>query len=454
MRWLGALLVLILTGCGSSTPSEQGDGTEAPAAGGSAGSGIRSDSGAGGSSRSDGSVGSVGGSATGGTTGTGAGTGAGGTMRDAAKEVSWPPIPFDSGTVLTLDFTIDRSAVPELYFNDLTLLVDALGAKNAQVVVDGTEVPSVPSGTNVMFSTSGSSVQVRLLDPTRAADAGKFTTPILKNDKQWAYSIGFDDNRTLREIMNGVEQVGYRGTLFLICSAIQVTGTVDESWTETDGAIIKRLEGGWSIGNHTWNHDTTSVTDAGVQILGPAEDSARKCQVMLEGLVAKSKRSDYIVTGLAAPMFDPGWLDAVKAMRDAHDTHLLFDESGGCCPGGAPMVIKGQFVQWVDLQFDFDNVVTRSTRVEESVAVSTAEIDKEVATVTPTHMLWINSLSHGGMLPDGGGQDASKVVGLLQYIHDKYGAGGSDTVWVAPSDEIYAYLEVQRKAVVAFGGSH
>jgi hypothetical protein len=445
MRWLGALLVLILAGCGSSTPTEEAEATEAPATGGSAGGGARSDSGAGGGSgRSDASAGNAGGSA----------TGAGGTIRDAAKEVSWPPIPFDSGTVLTLDFTIDRSAVPRLYFNDLTLLVDALGAKSVEVVVDGTEIPSVPSGANVMFSTSGDSVQVRLLDPTRAADAGKFTAPILKNDKQWAYSIGFDDNRTLREIMNGVEQVGYRGTLFLICSAIPVTGTVDESWTETDGAVIKRLEAGWSIGNHTWNHDTTQLTDAGVQILGPAEDSARKCQVMLEGLVAKSTRSDYIITGLAAPMFDPGWLDAVKAMRDAHDTTLLFDESGGCCPGGAPMVIKGQFTQWVDLQFEFDNVVTRSTRVEESVAVSTAEIDKEVATVTPTHMLWINSLSHGGMTPDGGAQDASKVVGLLQYIHDKYGPGGSDTVWIAPSDEIYAYLEVQRKAVIAFTGSH
>jgi hypothetical protein len=303
MRWLSALLVLILTGCGSSTPTEEAP--ETPGAGGSAGGGGRSDSGAGGgSARADGSVGNAGGSATGGGPGAGGGVGAGGTIRDASKEVSWPPIPFDSGTVLTLDFTIDRSAVPQLYWNDLTLLVDALGAKNVEVVVDGTEIPSVPSGTNVMFSTSGDSVQVRLLDPTRAADAGKFTTPILKNDKQWAYSIGFDDNRTLREIMNGVEQVGYRGTLFLICSAIQVTGTVDESWTETDGAIIKRLENGWSIGNHTWNHDTVPVTDAGAPILAPAEDSARKCSVMLEGLVAKSKRPDYIVTGLAAPMFD------------------------------------------------------------------------------------------------------------------------------------------------------
>ena len=344
------------------------------------------------------------------------------------------------GDRLTLGFTIDRSRLPPLYYKEVTMVVDALGAQGAKVLADGAGIPSAPGSNGLMFTTSGTSIQVQLRDPARPADAGKFTTTLLRGGKKWAFSIGFDDNVNLKASLDGISAMGWRGTLFLICGSIP-TDITEESWIESEAAIIRRLDSGWSLGNHSFNHTGVNGDVPG------AMDSARRCNQMLEGIAAKSAKPDYKVTAFAAPMFDPAWLPVILAMRDAHDTHLLFDESGGCCPSGAPMVVNpdGNATLWAELMFGFDLTVTRYQPIESDSATAIKDIDARVATVTPQHALWINTLSHGNA--------ESNVLPTMQHIYGKYGPGGTDEVWVAPSDEIYGYLLVQQKARITYTGS-
>lgn len=331
--------------------------------------------------------------------------------------------------------------LPLLYYKDVTLLVDALGAQSAKVIADGVQIPSAAQGKSVMFSTSGSAIQVQLLQPTRPSDAGKFTTTLLRGGKKWAFSIGFDDNVNLKPSLDGITAMGWRGTIFLICGSIPAD-VLDESWTEGEPAIIQRLNSGWSLGNHSFSHTTVNGDVAG------AKDSARQCSERLEAIAARSSRPDYKVTSFAAPMFDAGWLPVILALRDAHDTHLLFDESGGCCPSGAPMVINpdGKATPWQELMFGFELAVTRYEPIESDSATAIKEIDARVAAVTPAHALWINALAHGNA--------ENAVLPTMQHIYDKYGPGGADEVWVAPSDEIYGYLLVQQRARITYVGSH
>jgi hypothetical protein len=89
--------------------------------------------------------------------------------------------------------------------------------------------------------------------------------------------------------------------------------------------------------------------------------------------------------------------------------------------------------------------VTRYEPIESDFATAIRDIDARVATVTPAHALWINTLSHGN--------GETNVLPTMQHLYDKYGPGGMDEVWVAPSDEIYGYLLVQQKARITYVGS-
>jgi hypothetical protein len=420
-------LALSLAACSSPSGGNDSDHQGAGATASSGGSSSGGNTGAGAS----------GGTTTGGTAGSGPAAGGSGAASGSGAAGGTAPDPGFDGPVTTLRFDIDRSTLPPLYFKDITLIVDALDATDAQVLSDGTVVDSTLADGNVMFSAPGSSIEVQLENAARLDDAGTFSVPILKNDKAWAFSFGFDDNVNLKAMLDGAEEIGYFGTIFLIGASI-LEGD-DESWIETEGAVVARTNSGWSMGNHSWEH--TGVND---DIEG-SKESARKTNEKIESLTATSNRPDYIVTAFAAPVFDNAWLDVILEMSAEQDTNLLFVESGGCCPSGAPMVLDGTATQWEEIQFSLTGLITRYTAFADDYNVANAYIDERVAKVEPGHAIWLNNLSHGG--------GEGNVLPVLQYVKDVYGDSGADNVWVAPADEIYAYLLIRDKATVTYAGT-
>jgi hypothetical protein len=336
---------------------------------------------------------------------------------------------------LELSFAIDRTGLPPLPYGDITLKVDGLGASAASVTADGRAIPSRLQGGRVVFTTAGRDVVVTLQSPTRTTGVGAFERAVLKDDKAWAWSHGFDDNTNLQAGIEGFRARGWRATLFMICSSISDTRQ-EENWI-VDAPGLRRLLGeGWSVGNHTWDH-------GGAADAAAARASVVRCSDRLAGIVAGSPRPSYKVIAFAAPNFDAGYAPIIRGLRDSGVTNLLFDESGNDLlikvDPGATSAPPGA------VPFSRDLAIGRYTPIGWDSAATIAAIDSVAAKSGSSSHLWFNSLAHGS--------NEGSVVPVLQYVYGKYGPGGTNEVLVAPSDEIYSYLVVRDRATINFRGA-
>ena len=346
-------------------------------------------------------------------------------------------LPASAGAASRLDlsFAIDRSGLPPLPYGDITLKVDSLGAAAASVTADGRAIPSRLVAGRVVFTTAGRDVVVTLNAPTSTTGAGSFERAVLKDDKAWAWSHGFDDNTNLQPGIEAFRGRGWRATLFVICSSVSDTRQ-EENWI-TDAPGLKRLLGeGWSIGNHTWDH-------GGAADVATARRSVVRCSERLAGIVAGSPRPSYKVIAFAAPNFDAGYAPIIRGLRDSGVTNLLFDESGNDLlirvDPGATSAPPGA------VPFGRDLAIGRYTPIGWDSAATIAAIDSVAARSGSSSHLWFNSLAHGS--------NEGSVVPVLQYVYGKYGPGGTNEVLVAPSDEIYSYLVVRDRATITFRGA-
>ncbi len=335
---------------------------------------------------------------------------------------------------MSLTFTIDRSGLPPLPYYDLTLKVDALGATSADVKADGVVVPSRLVGGKVVFTTSGGSVVVNLRSVTAPSRAGAFEKAVLKDDRAWAWSHGFDDNTNLTPGVEAFRARGWRGTLFMICQSID--DVRDESWIADAPTLKRLLAAGWSVGNHTWDH-------ANVGSVATARASVVRCADRLAGIVAGSTRPAYKSIAFAAPNFDANYAPIIRELRDSHTTNLQFDESGNDfairVDPGATSAPAGA------VPFSKNLVIGRYTPIGWDAPATIAQIETLAAQVNATNHLWFNSLAHGS--------NEASVTPVIAHVYTKYGPGGTNQVLVAPSDEIYSYILVRDGAIVTYGGS-
>jgi hypothetical protein len=345
-----------------------------------------------------------------------------------------PPAAPAAGADLALSFTIDRSGLPPLSYHELTLKVDALGASAADVAGDGLPVPSRISNGSVVFTTAASRVVVSLRGPSTTAGAGTFQRAVLKDDKAWAWSHGFDDNTMLRPGIELFRARGWRATLFMICEKIS-DGRREENWILDAPGLTRLLGEGWSVGNHSWDH-------GGAADAARARDSVVRCSERLAQIVARSPRAQYKVIAFASPAFDAGYAPIVRSLRDSGATSLLFVESGNDTvvrvdPGAPP--IEGA------VAFDRDLVIGRYTPIGWDAGAAIAQIDAVASRANGTTHLWFNSLAHGS--------NEASLAPVIAHVHAKYGPAGSDEVLVAPSDEVYSYLLVRDGARVTYDGA-
>lgn len=85
----------------------------------------------------------------------------------------------------TLQFIVDRSKLPYLNNNELTLKVNACGATSASVIGDETQIASSIVNGNVVFTTDASDIAVFLVGATTTTGLGQFTKAVLKHDCYW-----------------------------------------------------------------------------------------------------------------------------------------------------------------------------------------------------------------------------------------------------------------------------
>jgi peptidoglycan/xylan/chitin deacetylase (PgdA/CDA1 family) len=326
-----------------------------------------------------------------------------------------------------LRYAISRPATPALYHRDLTLKVVVGTATQVTVTVDGTPVPALLDGTGrVIFTASGSSVEVC---PTGAnpsvAGYGDVTKAVLKHDKKWAWSHGFDDNVNFR--VHGIpafQEKGWRATVFLIGNVVD--STRNESWIVDRPAILDLVRAGWGIGNHSWSHDTV----AGIGGATAARNDIARCRDRLRAIVDEVNPA-YRLISFAAPVFDSAYQPVINAIRDGEPAlEIQFNESGN---DFMPQVDPGAFNRKATLGRDpgIEGFGTGSATYDNKPTV-----DRIHGLADSTHHYWYNTLSHGvdSQYPGQG------VYRFISYLHANYGPGGADEVWVAPSDEVYSYL--------------
>jgi hypothetical protein len=324
----------------------------------------------------------------------------------------------------TINFSINRSAVPSLYFNELTLMVKACGATSATVMAGTTTVPDTIVNDYVIFSTSANSVTVTLNGTTTTTGVGTFKKAPLKDNKKWAWSHSLDDNSSLSDEIAAFKTKGYRGLSFLIGSS---AGSGD-------------ISTGWSFGNHSYSHNyASSIGDSNA-----VKADIRQAQTKLNGLIS-SVIPGYKVIAFAAPMFDGAFGPIIRSMRKTADTDLQFCESGNNyklhVDSGA-----GTFGSFIGFSYTFDigrwdfcNTYPNNTPDYPTWKLT---VDWMHTNMAETRHFWFNTFNHGG-------EDNNNLVPkAVNYVDSAYANRGSKEAWIAPSDEVYSYILVRDKTVV------
>ncbi|MEM7126669.1 MAG: putative Ig domain-containing protein [Chloroflexota bacterium] len=359
----------------------------------------------------------------------------------SSQETSTTQAPSDADLILT--YTLDRSAVPLLYYNDLTLNVITGPASEIVVVVDGSVIPHTfdsVSGLTV-FTTSGNNIEIHLTGHGSPNNFGQISPAPLKENKKFAWSISFDDNIGFQPAINLLNQYGYRGTIFAIANIID--DTRDQDWIIDAPGMKTLLSQGWSLAPHGWNNTCDDYT--------LAETTAAFDRI--EQIVSQSAVPNYLVTSFAAPCFIGDYHPIILQLRDGNNYDAQFNESGERAlmrvePGVTDTLEANDGRSAIPLnlvmplseyyfQLDRDDPIGRDWSIEDNVTRAMATVDWMATNAINGQHFWYNTFLHSS--------DGVILNIFLNHLQTNY----SNDVLVAPSDEIYSYLLTRDLTVIA-----
>ncbi|NTV31013.1 hypothetical protein HGA91_03490 [candidate division WWE3 bacterium] len=336
----------------------------------------------------------------------------------------------------TYSFQVSRNVTKNIYYNDLTYIVH-VGEVGSPAVTVGTVAVSSnynaqtgdlkfttdKTGTvNITFSSSGTTnVTVK-----KAA---------LKDDRGWAWSHGMDDNVNLSNQINAIAAKGWRASLMLISKDIDETR--QEGWIIDKPGLRTLVNQGWSLGNHTWDHNCSggSASEMNATII----DGYNK----LMEIVNTSNRPSYKVITFAAPCFISNYNPYIDAMRKNGTTSVLFNET----QGNPLMIVDGSDYSSGGMTADSVNsnttTIGRDTTIESGPADAISTFAWMSANKNASRHFWFNSLTHGNQ--------EDNLTQVLNKAYSLYGPGGTNEIWMAPSDEIYSYLMIKETTEISGG---
>jgi peptidoglycan/xylan/chitin deacetylase (PgdA/CDA1 family) len=352
-----------------------------------------------------------------------------------AAAANGPPGPFGPSSI-TLAYEVDRSPVPPVTWLDLTVKVRVGVADRVVARVDGRPVAIALDRTSgwAVVTTTGKVLEVEAWGANTATPGfGDVEKAALLGDKRWAWSHGFDDNTGFKgRGIEALRQRGWTASVFLICGIVHPVR--DEPWIVDAGDVRRLVREGWGIGNHTWSHQTVKALGGPVA----AREDVLRCARLLRSIV-RPVRPDNRLVAFSAPVFDQDYKAVIDDLRDrSPEAEILFDESGN------------DFLQPIDPgQFDPRAAVGRDPAIEGFGSGNPGYDNRQTllrvhALANGTRHWWYNTLSHGvDGQPDGRG-----FFAFLDFLHRSYGPGGTDEVWVAPSDRVFSYLLVRDRSRV------
>ncbi|MEM8861227.1 MAG: hypothetical protein AAGD96_23115 [Chloroflexota bacterium] len=336
-----------------------------------------------------------------------------------------------------ISIEIDRTNVPNLYFNDLTLQTYVGNATQVEVFGDGVNLDSTYTSQTgmVQYTTESNMIQIWVADAQdmQSNQFGSTSKTILKNNKAWTWSHGFDDNVDLSNGIDLFEEKGWRGTIYLIG---EVLGERDEGWRIEAPAARRLLEDGWSIGSHSWG---SHCNDPNLSAVTQSFDK-------LEEIIASTNRSDYVVTAFAAPCFIAEYHPVILEMRNNSIKDVQFNESGGRY--FQIVEADGSFHEADDrsaIAIDYDERIGRDFDIEwAEFEEIKSRVDWAATNSNGSRHIWYNTGAHGFQ--------EDNIEPVIDYIYDTYGPNGDNSVWVAPADEIYSYVLVRENVSISVTG--
>ncbi|MFK7803361.1 MAG: polysaccharide deacetylase family protein [Anaerolineae bacterium] len=349
--------------------------------------------------------------------------------------------------ITTLEYTIDRTAVPELNYTDLTLIINvsdatAIDVKNGENV----SIPykSGPAADEITLTTTSNRVIVTIDGMTNLTSVGGFRKANLKDNYAWAYSHGFDDNFALDNERQIFLDRNIPATFNVVSEWVEENQFWEGDFSPAEFAEI--VDAGWDINNHTSDHETGDGQSNGCSdTLTRAERKADvlAAQAQLESHLANTSRPDYKIIGFAIPCGGSAqWADypgIIHEIRDNNEADLLYYEGGQ----GSPVYMT------VNPPFDLNRDILRDGRIDGSGAQSIFITNTFDSISSQTQQsgtpIWYTTLSHGEIIF---GNNETALAETIDYLINNYGSNGTNEVWIAGTATVYSYLLVRDKSVV------
>ncbi|MEM9773881.1 MAG: polysaccharide deacetylase family protein [Chloroflexota bacterium] len=339
---------------------------------------------------------------------------------------------------------IDRSAAPNLPFNDVTLNVAVGEASGIRVTdLDGGDLIYTYDETKgvVSITTDGDSIELSFFTQTAGNPLiGSFAPATLKFNQQWAWSHGFDDNFNLEGSISQFEERDWRATLFLIGEPIiRPEGRANLLTTRRIQDLITE---GWSIGNHSYDYYDCEPRP------GEYIENIVEGQEILNAVIEPSSRPEYTVISFAAPCFLDQFHPAVMELRDDPAISLRINESGGRYPLLIDQNAVDQFVENIQVfAYNPDLPVGRDATIDgDNLEEVIRRIDWIARNTDETKHIWYNTISHGELEELENEGIEGRIGSLVEYVYRNYGPLGTDEVWVAPSDQVISYITLRDAA--------
>ncbi|MEI6886752.1 MAG: Ig-like domain-containing protein [bacterium] len=339
-----------------------------------------------------------------------------------------------------ITYTIDRSSVPDLYYKNLSLKIHLGTVTSPTVIVDNQIIDSTysPSTGDLIFNTSGTNVQINFRKSGTITEIGTLTKNVLMNDKKWAWSHSLDDNTNLWGSINVLNAKNWKGMLYFIANTID--DTRQQNWIIDAPDMKTLLSQGWSIGNHTWDH-ACSGHDATFYRSDVLEGYNR-----IKPIINSSSISTYKLMAFAAPCFESGYDSVIQQLVTEGTIDTKFNESGN----DYRLIVDSGSTNYTNNSktakaFSTSMNIGRDPNLQlgnTGVSDAKAELDWMASNATSNKHFWYNTFAHGN--------NEAYLSDFVDYLYNSYGPGGTNEVWVAPSDEIYSYILVRNNSTVTY----
>jgi hypothetical protein len=324
-----------------------------------------------------------------------------------------------------VNFTMDYSAVPAMVFmKKLTLKVNVGDCTSVTVYVDGLPVSSYydPAAKTVRFTADGTSIQIMRYGYTGGA-TNAVTKATLLDDKKWAYSFTFDDAR-ISQKTNAfpiLDAYGYRAGIALNTQNMQpVADGWSMSWSSADMLRAR----GWSFFDHNYSHQVVTCANISTETLP-------------------------VITSI-----DSRWGPAYKC---THFVYPYVNISNWTCIRDSGLLLSAENFtgnNYADTVPPNPFILNRNGLYGENTASFNSLADNAANDARPR---WLINFTHdveaASPPVDPYSTNIATLGAHIAYVYYKYGGGGMDNMWFAPSDEVMQYILTRQNAVVNFTGT-